>query len=149
MNVSNGLGNNPARMRVLAQGKQEPPVLAQRTCLRCGKAWWPRSQSKPKRCPRCKSPYWDRPRQETRAATPQTFEALTKALQEKVYRKLGIKALEEKALEESAQDRSLVKALSVLKEMKTAGLTWQDMAERVEREFGAKLEKEQLKALAR
>jgi hypothetical protein len=33
--------------------------------------------------------------------------------------------------------------------MKTAGLSWQDMAERVEREFGAKLEKEQLKALVR
>lgn len=72
---------------------------------------------------------------------PQTFEALTKAIQEKVYRKLGIKVLEER------QDRSVVKALSVLKEMKTAGLSWQDMAERVEREFGAKLEKEQLKAL--
>lgn len=80
---------------------------------------------------------------------PQSFEALTKALQEKVYRKLGIKALEEKALEEPAQDRSLVKALSVLKEMKTAGLTWQDKTNRVEREFGVRLEKEQLKVLVR
>jgi DNA-directed RNA polymerase subunit RPC12/RpoP len=97
MNVSNGLANNPARMRVLAQGRQESTVLAQRTCLRCGKAWWPRSQSKPKRCPRCKSPYWDRPRQEKHPPAPQSFEALTKALQEKVYRKLGIKALEEPA----------------------------------------------------
>lgn len=136
-------------MRVLAQVKQDSPVLAQRTCLRCGKAWWPRSQRKPKRCPRCKNPYWDRPRQEKHSPTPQSFEALTKALQEKVYRKLGIKALEEKALEEPAQDRSLVKALSVLKEMKTAGLTWQDMTNRVEREFGVRLEKEQLKVLVR
>jgi len=143
MSLSNALANNPARMRVLAQGKQESSVLAQRTCLRCGKVWWPRSQSKPKRCPRCKNPYWDRPRRERHPPTPQTFEALTKALQEKVYVKLGIKVLEER------QDRSLVKALSVLKEMKTAGLSWQDMAERVEREFGAKLEKEQLKALVR
>jgi hypothetical protein len=143
MNVSNGLRNNIARMRVLAQVKQESPVLAQRTCLRCGKAWWPRSQSKPKRCPQCKSPYWDRPRQEKHSPTPQSFEALTKALQETVYRKLGIKALEER------QDRSLVKALSILKEMKASGRTWQEMTERVEREFGARLDKEQLKALVR
>lgn len=141
MNVSNGLRNDPAHMRVLAQVKQDSPVLAQRTCLRCGKTWWPRSQSKPKRCPRCKNPYWDLPRREKQPPTPQTFEALTKALQEKVYRKLGIKVIEER------QDRSLAKALAVLKEMKASGRTWQEMTERVEREFGAKLEKEQLKAL--
>jgi len=46
-------------------------------------------------------------------------------------------------------DRSLVKALDVLKEMKAAGLTWQEMAERVEREFGTRLDKDQLKALVR
>jgi predicted nucleic acid-binding Zn-ribbon protein len=130
-------------MRVLAQVKQDSPVLAQRTCLRCGKAWWPRSQRKPKRCPRCKNPYWDRPRQEKEPPTPKSYEALTKALQEKVYRELGIKVQEER------QDQSLAKALAVLKEMKTAGLTWQDMSERVEREFRVRLEKEQLKALVR
>jgi len=143
MSLSNGLANNPARMRVLAQVKQDSPVLAQRTCLRCGKAWWPRSQRKPQRCPRCKNPYWDRPRQEKEPPTPKSYEALTKALQEKVYRELGIKVQEER------QDQSLAKALAVLKEMKTAGLTWQDMSERVEREFGVRLEKEQLKALVR
>jgi len=47
------------------------------------------------------------------------------------------------------QDRSLVKALTVLKDMKAAGRTWQEMAEQVEREFGTKLDKEQLKALVR
>lgn len=46
-------------------------------------------------------------------------------------------------------DRSLVKALDVLKEMKAAGRTWQEMAERVEREFGTRLDKDQLKALVR
>lgn len=46
-------------------------------------------------------------------------------------------------------DRSLTKALDLLKEMKTAGQTWHEMAERVEREFGAKLDKDQLKALVR
>ena len=143
MSLSNGLANNPAQMRVLAQVKQDSPVLAQRTCLRCGKAWWPRSQRKPKRCARCKNPYWDRPRQEKEPPTPKSYEALTKALQEKVYRTLGIKVQEER------QDQSLAKALAVLKEMKTARLTWQDMSERVEREFGVRLEKEQLKALVR
>ena len=46
-------------------------------------------------------------------------------------------------------DRSLAKALAVLKDMKAAGRTWQEMAARVEREFGTKLDKEQLKALVR
>ena len=46
-------------------------------------------------------------------------------------------------------DRSLAKALNVLKEMKAAGRTWQEMGERMEREFGASLEKDQLKALVR
>jgi hypothetical protein len=47
------------------------------------------------------------------------------------------------------KDRSLAKALNVLKEMKAAGRTWQEMGERMEREFGASLEKDQLKALIR
>ena len=47
------------------------------------------------------------------------------------------------------EDRSLAQALHVLKEMKAAGRTWQEMGERMEREFGASLEKDQLKALVR
>jgi hypothetical protein len=47
------------------------------------------------------------------------------------------------------EDRSLAKALHVLKEMKAAGRTWQEMGERMELEFGASLEKDQLKALVR
>ena len=31
-------------------------------CLRCGHKWYPRSKDKPKVCPHCKSPYWDKPR---------------------------------------------------------------------------------------
>jgi hypothetical protein len=46
-------------------------------------------------------------------------------------------------------DRSLAKALTLLKEMKTAGKTWQEMSERIERDFGTKLDKDQLKALVR
>jgi len=33
-------------------------------CLRCGHAWIPRTESKPALCPKCKSPYWNRPRKE-------------------------------------------------------------------------------------
>lgn len=31
-------------------------------CLRCGHIWIPRTDNKPKFCPKCNSPYWDRPR---------------------------------------------------------------------------------------
>jgi hypothetical protein len=47
------------------------------------------------------------------------------------------------------QDRSLSKALEVLKDMKAAGRTWAEMAETVKTEFGAQLDKDQLKALVR
>lgn len=33
-------------------------------CERCGHEWVPRDKTQdPKVCPSCKSPYWDRPRQ--------------------------------------------------------------------------------------
>lgn len=33
-------------------------------CERCGHEWVPRDKGQdPKVCPKCKSPYWDRPRQ--------------------------------------------------------------------------------------
>ena len=31
-------------------------------CLRCGHIWWPKTPDKPRVCPKCKSPYYDRPR---------------------------------------------------------------------------------------
>ena len=48
-----------------------------------------------------------------------------------------------------SEDCSLAKALQMLKDMKAAGRTWPEMAERVEREFGTRLDKDQLKALVR
>ena len=47
------------------------------------------------------------------------------------------------------QDRSLSKALEVLKDMKAAGRTWAEMAETIKTEFGTQLDKDQLKALVR
>ena len=32
-------------------------------CERCTHQWVPRDESNPRVCPKCKSPYWDRPRQ--------------------------------------------------------------------------------------
>ena len=71
--------------------------------------------------------------------------ALAKSLGRKMARTLG--GGNEHGIE--TNDRSLAKALNVLKEMKAAGRTWQEMGERMEREFGASLEKDQLKALVR
>lgn len=34
------------------------------TCSRCSHEWVPRVPTLPKRCPQCKSPYWQRPRKE-------------------------------------------------------------------------------------
>ncbi|MGI0082141.1 MAG: hypothetical protein ACREAF_00700 [Nitrosopumilaceae archaeon] len=31
-------------------------------CERCGHEWVPREEEKPLVCPKCKSPYWDRPK---------------------------------------------------------------------------------------
>jgi predicted Zn-ribbon and HTH transcriptional regulator len=35
-------------------------------CERCGHAWVPAGVEKPRVCPKCKSPYWDRPRRADR-----------------------------------------------------------------------------------
>jgi NADH pyrophosphatase NudC (nudix superfamily) len=31
-------------------------------CERCGHTWVPRDEDQPRVCPKCKSPYWDKPR---------------------------------------------------------------------------------------
>jgi DNA-directed RNA polymerase subunit RPC12/RpoP len=31
-------------------------------CLRCGKDWFPRHFGRVPRCPKCRSPYWDKER---------------------------------------------------------------------------------------
>jgi len=33
-------------------------------CERCGHEWVPRNEDEPRVCPKCKSPYWNRPRRE-------------------------------------------------------------------------------------
>ncbi len=149
MNISNRLDSNAVPQRVLASGNAPSIELRQQVCHRCGKAWWPRRPQKPARCPGCKSPYWDRPRRLKHPIMPVKEPVnqgpLAKSLGRKMARTLG--GGNEHGIE--TDDRSLAQALNVLKEMKAAGRTWQEMGERMEREFGASLEKDQLKALVR
>ena len=149
MKVSKNLRPNPARMRVLGQGSPESAVLHQQTCLRCRNTWWPRRLSKPARCPRCKSPYWACPRRMKRMPVPVVASVNPKELQNSLGREMAKAFGRSQPEDVDMADRSLAKALAVLKEMKAAGRTWQEMAERVEREFGTKLDKDQLKALVR
>lgn len=45
-----------------------PNITIQKmNCLRCGHSWAPR-QTDVRICPKCKSPYWDRPRKEIKKA---------------------------------------------------------------------------------
>lgn len=150
MSLSTPLDQNPARLRVLLSGNERPGSLNQHRCYRCGKVWWPRQPRKPVRCPGCKSPYWNQPRRLRHTLTPPS----TPVKKEKLAHNLGqtlSKAFGSKDADHPGDhtDRSLAHALTVLKEMKAAGRTWQEMADRLEREFGTTLEKDQLKALVR
>ncbi len=37
-------------------------VIERLTCKRCGHAWIPQQLVAPKNCPKCNSPYWDKPK---------------------------------------------------------------------------------------
>ena len=149
MRLSKRLHQNPARSRVLLSGSEPSAGLQQQHCQRCGKAWWPRRPQKPVRCPGCKSPYWDKPRRLRHAVTPSSEsvnkEALGNSLGQTLTKAFGGGGDHPR----DTEDRSLANALNMLKEMKATGRTWQEMADRLEREFGTTLEKDQLKALVR
>ena len=51
---------------------EKVPLMGYR-CLRCGHEWLPRADKPPKVCPnpKCKSPYWYKPRKDT-GRTPTT-----------------------------------------------------------------------------
>ena len=42
-------------------GVVEQVTLNRYKCERCEHIWLPRDQNKPTVCPKCKSPYWDKP----------------------------------------------------------------------------------------
>jgi DNA-directed RNA polymerase subunit RPC12/RpoP len=37
-------------------------TIKQKTCLRCGRTWWPKTPERPRACPTCRSAYWDKER---------------------------------------------------------------------------------------
>lgn len=37
-------------------------VIKKQICLRCGHSWFPSKPQKPKHCPSCNSPLWDKPK---------------------------------------------------------------------------------------
>jgi len=39
-------------------------VLCEFECERCGHKWLPRSEERPRTCPKCKSAWWDTPRKQ-------------------------------------------------------------------------------------
>ncbi len=149
MSLSKQLNKNTARSRVLLSGSEPAAGLQQQHCRRCGKAWWPRQPRKPVRCPGCKSPYWDKPRRLRSAVTRINESVKKEALATTLDQKLTKAFRQEDDHQGDYKDRSLAHALTVLREMKAASRTWQEMADRLEREFGTKLEKDQLKALVR
>jgi len=149
MSLSKQLNRNTAHSRVLPSGSDTSAGLQQQHCQRCGKAWWPRRPHKPVRCPGCKSPYWDQPRRLRRAVTPSNESVNKEALGNSLGQTLTKAFEREDDHLRDHEDRSLANALTMLKEMKAAGRTWQEMADRLEREFGTTLEKDQLKAFVR
>ncbi len=40
----------------------QPIVITELRCLRCGGTWIPRKAKMPGYCPKCNSPYWNKPR---------------------------------------------------------------------------------------
>jgi predicted Zn-ribbon and HTH transcriptional regulator len=53
-----------------------PITLMGYRCERCGYEWVPRSTTEvPRVCSRCKSPYWNRPRQKRAEAVPKDDQA--------------------------------------------------------------------------
>lgn len=116
-------------------------TLRQQQCLRCGHHWWPRQVSKSRRCPGCRSPYWDRPR---RRDTHKSAVSPPCPVGAPAPVSLGeIKPVH------SQDDCSLRAALELLRGCKTAGLSWSEMTDQVMNRFGVKLDKDQLKALVR
>lgn len=50
------------------KGKEIGMVLLRGCRCRCGHEWLPRDGEKPRVCPKCKSPNWDRPKKFERGA---------------------------------------------------------------------------------
>ncbi len=115
--------------------------LTEHVCTRCQYHWWPRQVTTPKRCARCKSPYWNSPRKQPPVAKPIRLDV--------ARLKAGIAQTPEAIRAKLEPDRSMKRALAVLKEMKQNQTQWGEMLERIRQEFDVELTKDQVKALVR
>jgi len=67
-------------MKIQARPEEKAEISIKKTsvsvleCLRCGHTWYPRSFIKPKVCPKCSSPYWNK--EKTRKNTTQRRQSL-------------------------------------------------------------------------
>jgi hypothetical protein len=119
-------------------GSSHKSTLREHQCLRCAHRWWPRSPTRTLRCPRCKSPYWDRPRRTDPPArnTP------------RVERGAVIAASTDTATG-TVEPLSFANALELLRGLKAMGRSWTEMGHELHRQCGVHLDKDQLKALVR
>jgi predicted Zn-ribbon and HTH transcriptional regulator len=53
-----------SRMKDSPKPRQLKTTRQAYECLRCGYRWTPYHGKRPRRCARCRSPYWDVPRRE-------------------------------------------------------------------------------------
>jgi predicted Zn-ribbon and HTH transcriptional regulator len=89
-------------------------VLPQLACKRCGHEWNPRIAEPPKRCPECKSPYWNKERKPSIPEfTPEQIDELRdweKLSWEARYNRLMLTRLQE----QDKQDRTFKKIVQLL-----------------------------------
>jgi len=151
MRSVSGLRREASRRRVLASVMGEETVLRPCVCLRCGNPWWPRQLQPPRRCAKCKSPYWSLVRKEKKrlGIRPYVLQRRQADVVQEVRDRLTTLLQNGEGEPTECEDRSLAKALKVLKDMKAAGRTWAEMAETVKTEFRTQLDRDQLKALVR
>ena len=61
--MKNEIDVHGAKIQII-ETKDIPPFPTL-TCLRCGNTWQNRIP-KPKQCPKCKSPYWNKPKRKVK-----------------------------------------------------------------------------------
>ena len=47
---------------ILSSEYNKSMTIEKQQCLRCGYEWYPKQPELPKRCARCRSPYWNKPK---------------------------------------------------------------------------------------
>ena len=131
---------------------KEQKSLNKRECLRCAYTWWPRQLKAPRRCARCKTPYWNQPRRKGAQSATGTGKHAPTPAAHNIGDLSAVRPMESSVSTPPPKpepDRSFAKAMAVLQQMKRSGATWAQMAERLRQEFDVQLDKDQVKGLVR